>query len=382
MQNRSASTVRTSLLLSAKVLAIASAMLCLTYGGSLSAAKIEAIKGKRYELSKQHGPWMIMVASFRDIESRRIERRDGRLQYVRNERYEEGMSALEAADALVYELRLAGIPAYVAVRQEAVEEAQTADRRGRPRTRKYKSRLDGVAVLAGNYKSFENPVGQQSLRYVKKNMQSRVLSNPEAGAVYRPTPGQANPLSGAFLTLNPMLSAADLRRHVSDPLIKQLNTGIEYSLAENPGKYSLIIASFNGRSMKKVSENSFSRLKLDFNQGVGNSLDDVADMAWQLAKAMRNAKGAGYDTDYEVYVWHDHYRSLVTIGSFDDPKDPRIARYIEMFRAKTRRDPYTGRTGWEAEVFTVPRRPRQNETPRFSFMFDPTPTPMAVPKLN
>lgn len=382
MRNRTVSAAHALRFSSVRVVVAASAILSLWCVDSLSAAKIEAIKGKRYELTKQHGPWMIMVASFRDIDSRRIERRDGRLQYVRNERYEEGMSALEAADALVYELRVAGIPAYVAVRSEAVEEAETADRRGRPRTRKYKSRLGGVAVLAGNYKTFEDPVGQQSLRYVKKNMQSRVLGNPETGAVYRPTPGQSNPLSGAFLTMNPMLSAAHLRSHISDPLIKRLNTGTEYSLAENPGKYTLIIASFNGRSMARVSNNNFSRFAQSFEQGIGGALDDMADNAWKLAKAMRNARGAGYGKDYEVYVWHDHYGSKVTIGSFDSPRDPRIARYTEMFRAKTRQNPLTGRTGTEAEVFTVPRRPRQNQAPTLSFMFDPTPTVMEVPRLK
>ena len=61
-------------------------------------ARIEAIKGKKYRLTKQHGPWMIMVAS---------------LAEPPDYRRHEGISYLEAADRLVYELRRKGLPAYV-----------------------------------------------------------------------------------------------------------------------------------------------------------------------------------------------------------------------------------------------------------------------------
>ncbi|MDA1014734.1 MAG: hypothetical protein O3A00_09825 [Planctomycetota bacterium] len=347
------------------------------------AGPIEAVKGKHYRLSSQHGPWMIMVASFRDVESKRVERVNGRLQYVRNERYEEGLSAEEAATALALELRIAGIPAYVTSREASYEKTNTADRRGRERARTYRSQVDGVAVMAGNYPTFEDSDGQQTLKYLKSSkFRSKVLESPKSGGVYRSTPGQKDPLSGAFLTLNPMLSGEQMRAQTSDPLLSRLNGSAEYSLAKNPGKYTLIIASFNGRSMKKMSNNSFSRYAQSFERTIGNTLASAADKAWQLTQAMRNARGAGYDQDYEVFIWHGHYRSIVTIGAFDDPKDPRIARYTEMFRAKTRQNPLTGQTGLEAEIFTVPRRPQPNQPPRMTFMFDPRPTLMEVPKLK
>ena len=347
------------------------------------AAPIEAVKGKQYRLTERHGPWMIMVASFRDVDTKRVERVRGQLRLVRNERYEEGMSAEEAADALVFELRVAGIPAYVTRRESSYEKTNTADRRGRARSRTYRSQVDGVAVMAGNYPSFEDAAGQQTLKYLKSSkFRSKVLESPESGSVYRPTPGQKDPLSGAFLTLNPMLTGDKLRAQTIDPLLSRLNGSTEYSLAKNPGKYTLIIASFNGRSMKKISNNSFSRYAQSFERTIGNTLASAADKAWQLAQAMRNARGAGYDQDYEVYIWHGHYRSIVTIGAFDNPRDPRIARYTEMFRAKLRQNPLNGQRGLEAEVFTVPRKPRPNQSPSISFMFDPRPTLMEVPKLN
>ena len=64
---------------------------------STSALAIEAIRGKEYKLTKRHGPWMIMVASFKEPP---------------DVRRTEGMTPKEAADELVYELRKKGIPAY------------------------------------------------------------------------------------------------------------------------------------------------------------------------------------------------------------------------------------------------------------------------------
>jgi hypothetical protein len=40
------------------------------------ADKIDAVKGKRYELTKQHGPWMIMVVS---LAERVTQKRDSRV---------------------------------------------------------------------------------------------------------------------------------------------------------------------------------------------------------------------------------------------------------------------------------------------------------------
>src|SRR5271166_3403812 len=80
--------------------------LALAASTSRAASTIEAVKGKHYKLTKRHGPWMIMVASFIKPP---VDRRG------------EGLSPEEAAQQLVYELRLHHIPAYI-FRQEEVEE--------------------------------------------------------------------------------------------------------------------------------------------------------------------------------------------------------------------------------------------------------------------
>ena len=79
--------------------------------------KIEAVKGKKYEITKRHGPWMVMVASLKDVpEDQRKE-------------LENGLSAQEAADQLVYELRKRGIPAYTYKTDDIIDHIEMADRR-------------------------------------------------------------------------------------------------------------------------------------------------------------------------------------------------------------------------------------------------------------
>jgi hypothetical protein len=73
-----------------------------------ASADVEAVRGKKYPLTKKHGPWMIMVASIRDVEEDR--------------RVKDGLSAEEAADELVYQLRQLGIPAYTYQLEEKLGE--------------------------------------------------------------------------------------------------------------------------------------------------------------------------------------------------------------------------------------------------------------------
>ena len=69
---------------------------------------VEAVKGKKYSLTRKHGPWMVMVAAIRDVEEER--------------RISDGLTASEAADELVYELRKQGIPAYTYSIDEKMEQ--------------------------------------------------------------------------------------------------------------------------------------------------------------------------------------------------------------------------------------------------------------------
>ena len=78
-----------------------------TLSNTAYSGRVEAIQGKRYTLTNQHGPWMIMVASLSD---------------VKGANHTDGLTAWEAADTIVYELRSKGIPAYTySVDEETVD---------------------------------------------------------------------------------------------------------------------------------------------------------------------------------------------------------------------------------------------------------------------
>ncbi|MFK7779434.1 MAG: hypothetical protein QM501_15120 [Gimesia sp.] len=325
-------------------------------------AGIEAVKGKKYKLTKRHGPWMIMVAGLSDIpESRR----------------KKGLTAQEAADELVYELRRRGIPAYTFSQESVIQRFNTLDRLGREERRSYAAQRAMISVIAGNYSGNEDDVAQKTLKYIKKFHPKVITEN----GVYKKTPGQPGPLSGAFLTINPQLSPQEVANRKQDPLIAKLNSGIEYSLLKNKGKYSLVIASFYGNSVTKTATSRFQNASQTLK--IGKSLDRAAENAWRLAKALRNAKSygfpAGYERDIDAYVLHEKYRSVVTVGSFDAPDDPRIAAYAKLFGSKMKAHPKTNVESMTAEYFFIPGKTPQSP-PMASWVFDPKPILIRVPK--
>lgn len=322
-------------------LLFALAILGLCLPDSVEASRIEAVKGKKYRLTKAHGPWMIMVASLKSIPGRRP-------------------TAEEGADQLVYELRKIGIPAYTYSQEAEIDEINTIDRFGRPRQRSYQAQEERVCVIAGNYPSVDDSVAQKTLEYIKQLHPKSW----EDQHIYKKTPGRPGPLSGAFLTINPMLSPEEVMRRKDDPLLLKLNAGTDLSLLENPGKYSLVVASFYGDSITQIGA-SQRDLEID------EDLDQAAVDAWQLAKLLR-------EKNFEAYVLHERYRSIVTVGSFDSLDDPRIPRGIEIFRAKIKTDPRTGQEILIAENIAVPGA---NGRPIKTWIFDPKPQVIEVPQL-
>ena len=340
-------------------------LLALCYAAEAS-ARIEAIKGKRYELTKQHGPWMIMVASLHSIPGK-------------------SPTADEAADALVYELRRKGIPAYVFHQDEAVDKINTRDRYGRAQERAYTARQDRVCVIAGNYPSIEDRIAQKTLEYVK-------TVNPkswEEHGVFRKTPGRPGPLSGAFLTINPLLSPEEVAKKKHDRLLVRLNSASEYALYRNPARFTVVVATFQGQSTTKIGTEGVEAAERSFE--VGSTLDDAAEDAENLVSLLRSRQSAQMlqpnlahlldGQSFDAYVFHDRYRSIVTVGEFDSPEDPRIPELMRLFGAKTKRNAETGQTVMTGEIITLPNH-RPGEPPLKTFLFDPYPRLMQVPKLD
>jgi len=332
---------------------------------SSASARTEAIKGKRYNLSPHHGPWMIMAAALRDVPEER--------------RTSTGMTAWEAADQLVYELRRQGIPAYTYLQDLEMGEVKEYSNHAAGRdSRKFIARHEAIAVLAGGFSSADDDLAQRVLKFLKHDFHPKFLSDQSNGGLLARIPGRKAPLARAHMTTNPLMPESEIKRRTVDPLVKKLNAGEEFSLTRNKGKYSLKIATFRGNSIVQMNNSVSEKAANHFEKFLGSNLDESGTKAWELTQALRSASKLGYDQDFEAYVFHDRFESYVTIGSFDSQQDPRLVALARRFRAKEQQN-QQGNVITIAEAFTIPKAVRPGAVPDKYWLFDTVPTLVSVP---
>jgi len=327
------------------------------------AGKIEADPNKSYTLSRQCGPWMIMVATLNTPEEDEAPAAA------------DGESPQQSAHNLVLELRRLGMPAYVYEFDPGEQHVLSTDRFGREERRTNKRRMKSVSVLAGNYRNINEDVAQKSLTWVKQVRPKCFVE----GIHFQPTPGRPAPLSGAFLTVNPLLSASDLEQKQSlDPLLVKINNGERYSLFENRGEYTLVIARFYGKHMM-VNPRDEESMANKFFKNV--TLDDAAESARELVAVLHG----NYDKEtgmnnVDAYIWHDQHESYVTVGSFTSPNDPAIARYLEKFGPGLKQMG-DGTMHYQPSHLGVSGFGRKGDEKRL-WLFEPNPEVMKVPRVR
>ena len=313
-----------------------------------TANAIENDPNKEYRLTEKHGPWMIMVATFSDV-------RDANLK-------KEGLSAGEAAGKLVHELRAKGVPAYIYSQGFKKEKIDTFDRLGNKDERVYTAQFDMICVLAGNYKSIDEPTAQSTLAKLKK-FRPKFMADPKSGAIMRDSSaGKKGPFGGAFLTINPMLKPGEVATHKVGADIKYFNSGIDYPLVDLKRRYTLKVATFSGKSVVPMGNSKYSGREANFDKSLINSgsynLARAGEDAMQLTYAMRQngqaTRKLGRDR-FEAYVYHDKFQSYVTVGGFDSENDPEIKRLAEIFMAKYKADG-NGEYSLEGESLSLPAR--------------------------
>ncbi|MBS0264762.1 MAG: hypothetical protein JSS02_22700 [Planctomycetes bacterium] len=299
--------------------------------------KIEAVKDKVYTLSPKHGPWMIKVATM-------WEEPDQRETKVLN--------------ALVYKLRKAGIPAYIHRQKQATEEIESVDRKGRARKRELTAQHAMVAVLAGNYESPDEKKAKQTLAYIQKKFDGKVTVEFDGRTEEIPLRTKT-----AFMTPNPLIPNDGSSKKVTDPLLLTLNSGTEHSLFENKGKFTLVVASFYGQST--VNQAEFSKMDEAILDKKKVTLDQAAKESWELMKTLRKL-------GFPAFVYHEQFRSIVTIGEFKSPNDPKMQELFERFRAKPDVDPKTGQmlTDQNGKPLLLP----------VNIQFDPKEQPVLIDK--
>jgi hypothetical protein len=268
--------------------------------------RIEADPTGDYTLTDQHGPWLILAASF------------------------SGAQGEQQARELVLELRRKyGIVAYYYGRTFQLSDSNPGrglDAYG-GRIKRRIQRGDQVvehAVLAGEFPSIDDPAGQKMLQRIKtlkpsvleteasdQTSQSLATVRQYYNKINQKLGKQASkgPMSHAFFSSNPLLPREYFVPKGVSPDIAKWNKGLKYSLLNCPGRYSIRVATFGGRTTIKQDE------VRNLSQGVRQaSADDPLVIASKKAHLLTVAlREKGWD----AYEFHNRKESFVTVGSFD-----------------------------------------------------------------
>lgn len=309
-------------------------------------------------LSEEDGPWMILAHTFvgEDSQSR----------------------AQRLTAEIRSELRL---PAFMY--REKFDFTGNPGLKSRNRLRYANEyQYEAYAVLVGEYDSIEHPSVNSDLKKLKKanlpvfaaaDMAKEIeAKNPATTlkAVHKRLMNvvdrKQGPMANAFVTRNPMLPKEYFESPAVDSFVRQLNDDKDFSLLQCKGKYTVVVRTFEGYGT--IVDGSKEKKFTPSMRRLDRFAADAAKMVAELRKQGENA-----------YQFHDRYRSLVTVGSFDSlgrqvpggqfEYSPEIRRVMQKYSALNSRGARAtpGKTGFAANhVAMIP--------------FDVQPKPISVPK--
>jgi len=306
------------------------------------ASYVEAVPQGDTRLTQDKGPWLIMVASF------------------------DGADAAEQAQALADELCTRHkLTAYVHDRtfdhSDGKNPGRGLDKYGAPlRTRYQQEQAHEFAVLVGDFQSIDDPAAQRTLERIKtlpsKVLEGNVPDSPMdevrqfSNNMVGKLSGRRGPMGRAFFARNPLLPLEYFVPKGVDDFIAKMNQGVEHSLLDCPGRYTVQVATFRGKTVLQSG-----REQPKETGGVGwlwgkshaEPLVEAAENAHLLTEELRQH-------GYEAYEFHDRKESFVAIGSFDHVGERlvngqlaptrEIQKIIQTFGAAydTPADPLTG----------------------------------------
>jgi hypothetical protein len=313
------------------------------------------------QLTEVDGPWMILAHSFAGASGRQ--------------------QAEQLADQLSSDL---GVPTFI--HEEKFDfsgkvDSPTAE--GRVARYANQSRYQAFAVLVGEYGAVDDPRLVKDLKrikaakpdvFVKKDEPAATAAEPETpldavrniqkGMLARVGKTSPGPMRNAFATTNPMLPQEYFMSPEVDSFIMELNQPWDHNLLENPGKFTVVVATFSG-----LSTIADGKRDKEFTPN-GDRMVKCAVLADKMTKQLR-------EDGIEAYQFHDRHASMVTIGNFErlgttGPNgkfeyDPAIRAVMETYRA-----------GDKIEL--TPKGPGLAAKHVASIPFDVKPTPIAVPR--
>ncbi len=260
-----------------------------------------------YALTKEDGPWLIMAMYFSG---------------------EEGEAK---ARELVLDLRQNhGLPAYhwgMSFRLDDANPGRGVDDYGGKIRRRYRRGNQSTehAVLVGHFPTLSDPEAQDLLAKIKTLAPQSLSANDEGPTAESLTnvhkfrnylrrnngkESQKGPMGQAFMSRNPLLPKEYFVPKGIEKSVAKWNTGPKYSLLNCPGRYSIKVATFKGRTSLKADSKQLQDQRTR-KAKENDPLVLAVKNAHLLTMALRE-KG------WEAYEFHDRYESYVTIGSFDE----------------------------------------------------------------
>jgi hypothetical protein len=283
-----------------------------------------------FPLKQESGPWLIVAASF------------------------SGNGAEKQAHDLAQELRdRFRLNAYIHQMDFKLDDnagPQSPTRRHYRRGDEVKE----IAVLIGDFQSIDGPDAQQMLSKVKSlepnalNVDARETAQSMAQMrkfedafmeKFGDKSRKRGPMAQAFFTRNPLLPREYFVPKGVDAFVAKMNEGVEHSLLDCPGRQTIQVATFRGKTILQtnaVEDPATKSLWGLHKKDDHNPLIEAAENAHLLTKALR-AHG------YDAYEFHDRTESIVTIGSYAKATQqlpdgrtvaiPEVQRIIQTFDA-------------------------------------------------
>jgi hypothetical protein len=255
-----------------------------------------------YLLRKDVGPFMVMARVFRGVDAERMA-----LALVKELRNDYQLPA--------YILRTKDFPGRSNIRgvpPTVPSEVMQPNVRMPEKVRT----LDEAAVLVGNEKTLAD---QEKLWRQVKKLKPKCLDGMSSPFPWR------QGLSHALRTTNPYVPAQLLYPHPRDRLVVQINAGLR-SIINCPGRFSLQVAEFSGRSAYQFNPNQPIAQVLPSlsTSPLQTAHDDAERLADKLARAPEIQA-----MHLPVYVYHDRTSSRVFVGSWNSPNEPAAFRMRE-----------------------------------------------------
>lgn len=342
------------------------------------------------ELTPQAGPWLIMCTSFvgdsaEDEAFRLAQELNQKLRvptYVYKHRFDFG----NEYEGLYYSSNEENT--------EINEFGQRVPKRRKTKTLR-ESTIEEVAVLVGDFPAVDDARLQRLLEQIKyipeleyaspdRNVHRPLMVHREIAKAFSENKSTKSkgPLGSAFALLNPLLPEDQLQQNTVDTTIINLNRGIDNSLLDCPGNYTIRVATFSGFATFQTEEieketKNFLGLKRLGKPITQSKLAEASEKAHVLCTELRKL-------GVEAYEFHDRLESYVCVGSYDwlskeDPAtgslliNPEITKMILLFKGT---------------VENLPNNPNQMiaktlpSLEKRGIAFDMQPVPVAVPKVS